>query len=191
MADLLAAARWKPGDLSAVAVSRGPGSYTGLRVGIMSAKALAYAVGCPVLAIDTFGVIASQALGEASPLDIIADAQQQKVYLQRFERGEAASALAIRPVADWLAGGPAPWVSGPGVRPYRDRLPASIQVVEESKWDPQAESLLRLALGRWQAGRFDDPFAVEPLYLRPSSAEEQWRRRSEGSGEAAPVGPPG
>ncbi len=87
VADLLVAAGWTPRDLSAVAVSRGPGSYTGLRVGIMSAKALAYAVGCPILAIDTFAIIASQASGGASPLDIIADAQQQKVYLQRYEGG--------------------------------------------------------------------------------------------------------
>jgi len=178
VADLLATANWKPRDVSAVVVSRGPGSYTGLRVGIMSAKAFAYAVSCPVLAIDTFAVIASQAPSEASPLDVIADAQQQKVYQQRYQSGVPTSPLTIRPAAEWLADAPAPWVSGPGLRLHRDRLPSVVRAVEESLWDPQAENLLRLALRCWEAGERDDPFTVEPLYLRPSSAEEQWRRRS-------------
>src|SRR5215471_12911522 len=59
--ELLAAQGWRVRDLHGVIVSRGPGSYTGLRVGIMSAKALAYATGCTLLAIDTFAVIAGQA----------------------------------------------------------------------------------------------------------------------------------
>jgi tRNA threonylcarbamoyladenosine biosynthesis protein TsaB len=177
VADLLASAGWKPRDISAVVVSRGPGSYTGLRVGLMSAKAFAYAAGCALLAIDTFAVIAAQAPVEANTLDVIADAQQQKVYLQRFERGAPTSPLTIRPVADWLAEAPAPWVSGPGLRQHRAQLPGAVHAVEESLWEPRAESLLVLALRRWQAGERDDLFAVEPLYLRPSSAEQQWRGR--------------
>ena len=178
VAQLLAEGGWKPRDISAVVVSRGPGSYTGLRVGVMSAKAFAYAAGCPVLAIDAFAAIAAQAPPEASALDVIADAQQQKVYVQRFERGVPASSLTIRPATEWLAGTPAPWVSGPGLRLHRDRLPPDVRAVEESLWDPRPESLLALALRRWAAGERDDPFAVEPLYLRPSSAEEQWKTRS-------------
>src|ERR1700753_1009836 len=51
---LLGAQGWRARDLDGVIVSRGPGSYTGLRVGIMSAKTLAFATGCALLAIDTF-----------------------------------------------------------------------------------------------------------------------------------------
>ncbi len=178
VADLLAAAGWKPRDISAVVVSRGPGSYTGLRVGIMSAKTFAYATGCALLAIDTFAVIAAQAPADADPLDVIADAQQQKVYLQRYQRGAPVSPLVIRPVPEWLADAPAPWVSGPGLRLHRPRLPDSVHPVDESLWEPRPESLLALALKRWRAGERDDPFAVEPLYLRPSSAEEQWQTRA-------------
>src|SRR5438105_482923 len=50
--DLLAAHGWKTRELDAVIVSRGPGSYTGLRVGAMSAKTLAYAAGCTLLGVD-------------------------------------------------------------------------------------------------------------------------------------------
>src|SRR5437870_6540619 len=84
--DLLAQAGWTARSLNAVIVSRGPGSYTGLRVGIMSAKALAYATGCTLVAIDTFAAIAQQAPAEVQQLDVLADAQQNRVYVQRFAR---------------------------------------------------------------------------------------------------------
>src|SRR5215210_4942333 len=61
VAELLAGAGWKARRLEAVYVSLGPGSYTGLRVGVMSAKALAYATGCALLAVDTFAALAVQA----------------------------------------------------------------------------------------------------------------------------------
>jgi tRNA threonylcarbamoyladenosine biosynthesis protein TsaB len=183
VAELLRERGWRPRDLHAVFVSRGPGSYTGLRVGIMSAKALAYATGCALLAIDTFAAIARQAPAEVIRLDVIADAQQEKVYVQRFERRPGAdlvpaSALVIVPLAPWLAGlDPSTRVSGPGLRVYRNRLPAEVQPVAEEAWEPQAESLLHLGLSRYRAGEKDDVWSVEPLYLRPSAAEEKWRDR--------------
>src|SRR5947209_2072097 len=57
---VLTAAGWTARDLTAVFVSVGPGSYTGLRVGVMAAKALAYAVKCDFLAVETFAVIAAR-----------------------------------------------------------------------------------------------------------------------------------
>src|SRR5258705_13496703 len=84
---------WKPRDVNVVLVSRGPGSYTGLRVGIMSAKTFAYATGAALLAIDTFAAIASQAPAEVVCVDVIADAQQDKLYVQRFGRSEAAAGM--------------------------------------------------------------------------------------------------
>jgi hypothetical protein len=49
--------------------------------------------------------------------------------------------------------------------------------VPEPAWQPGVEALLEVGLARWRAGERDDPFALEPLYLRASSAEEQWRGR--------------
>jgi tRNA A37 threonylcarbamoyladenosine modification protein TsaB len=46
---------------------------------------------------------------------------------------------------------------------------------ERELWFPQPQSLLAVGLERWRRGERDDPFAVEPLYLRPSSAEEKWK----------------
>jgi tRNA threonylcarbamoyladenosine biosynthesis protein TsaB len=184
VADLLRGLGWKPRGLDAVIVSRGPGSYTGLRDGLMSAKTLAYATGCALLAIDTFPAIAFQAPDQAVILDVIADAQQDKVYVQRFQRqapDEAflpANALSIQKFADWLESMPAGgWVSGPGLRGQEGRLPHGVRAVDAAHWDPQPGSLLELGLTRLQRGERDDVWAVEPLYLRPSAAEEQWQSR--------------
>ena len=180
-AELLAAQGWKARDLHGVVVSRGPGSYTGLRVGVMSAKTLAYAVGCALIGVDTFAVIAGQTPNTIRRVDVLADAQQEKVYVQSFGRDASGrrplDALAVRPFADWLAGRADAWVSGPGLHRWAARLPSVAPVVDAGLWDPQAESLLRLGLARYTAGERDDPFALEPLYLRPSSAEEQQARR--------------
>ena len=181
-AELLAAQGWKAHDLDGVIVSRGPGSYTGLRVGVMSAKTLAYAAGCPLISVETFAAMAAQTPEGVGRVDVLADAQQEKVYVQSFGRQGGGwrplDALAVRPFADWLAGrAPEAWVSGPGLHRWAAKLPADASAVNAALWDPRPETLLRLGLDRYTAGERDDPFALEPLYLRPSSAEEQQTRR--------------
>lgn len=180
---LLAEQRWRPRDIQAVIVSRGPGSYTGLRVGIMSAKTFAYATGCGLLAVDTFAALALQTPASVACVDVVADAQQDKVYVQSFLRvadgWQPSSELAIRRVADWLAAREASaWVTGPGLHKWAGQLPAEVSIVESSLWEPQPASLLQIGLARYRAGERDDPWTLEPLYLRPSSAEEQWRGRA-------------
>jgi tRNA threonylcarbamoyladenosine biosynthesis protein TsaB len=182
VAELLTAQRWQPKDVDAVVVSRGPGSYTGLRVGMISAKTFAYVTGCAVLAIDTFAAIALQSPAEVARVDVLADAQQEKVYVQDFARLETgvwvpASALRIQRLAEWLAQrDPTAWATGPGLRAYGSRLPAAFPLVNAAAWDPRPESLLAISLERYRAGERDDIWNLEPLYLRPSSAEEKWQQ---------------
>ncbi len=131
VADLLREQGWKAATLHAVIVSRGPGSYTGLRVGLTSAKTLAYATGCVLLGIDTFAAIAMQAPAECPRVDVLADAQKDLVYVQTYSRGvegwHAANALSIRPFAEWLSERlPDAWASGPGLAKWDDRLPANV-----------------------------------------------------------------
>src|SRR5262245_58773974 len=90
IAELCAARGWKVRELDAVIVSLGPGSYTGLRVGIMSAKMLAYASGCVVFGLPSFAAIARQAPPDALIIDVLADAQQQNLYVQRWSLGASA-----------------------------------------------------------------------------------------------------
>src|SRR5438552_14028751 len=119
VASMLSAEGWKSAEIQGLIINRGPGSYTGLRVGIMSAKAFAYATGCALIAVDGFTAVARQAPAEILQIAVIADAQQDRIYHQNFSRTSLtetspASPLQIDPFADWLQrvnnGG---WVTGP------------------------------------------------------------------------------
>lgn len=77
----------KPVDISAVAVSLGPGSFTGLRIGLSAAKGLCYALDKPLVAVSTFEAFAAKAAASMSAhrLLIAADAKQGEFYTQRYE----------------------------------------------------------------------------------------------------------
>jgi tRNA threonylcarbamoyladenosine biosynthesis protein TsaB len=166
-----------PAKVTGVLVGRGPGSYTGLRVGIISAKAFAYATGCHLIAIDTFAAIAEQAPAEAEQLWVIADALQGQMYLQPFARQGtvwlAQDELRIVPAERWLPSAPPGiYLSGPGVAVYAHLIPSECMLVPQPNREPWVQSLF--AVGR----RFSpltraELFALEPLYLRGSSAEEK------------------
>ena len=167
---------WRARDLDAVIVSCGPGSYTGLRVGLMSAKTLAYATGCALLAIETFQAIYQHVCAEHQNIDVIADAQQDNIYARRF--GTFAEPLTIVPFEMWLESALALHVAvtGPGLESFADRLPPALTMLPRETWLSQPTSLLKIGRARFLNGERDDPFVVEPLYLRASSAEEKWQK---------------
>src|SRR5690242_6997614 len=68
----------EPREIGLVAVTTGPGSFTGLRVGVTTAKTLAYAVGCPVVGVNTLEAIAKRAATLQSPVWAVIDAQRQQ-----------------------------------------------------------------------------------------------------------------
>jgi tRNA threonylcarbamoyladenosine biosynthesis protein TsaB len=173
---LLDAQGWHARELDGVIVSRGPGSYTGLRVGIMAAKTLSFASGCRLLAIDTFDAIAAQAPRVCTNVDVIADAQQDNVYAQRF--GTHPEPLVVLPLDMWLESARA-WnvgVTGPGLEKFADRL-AGLKLLPPALWNATPASLLKLGLARFRRGERDDGLAAEPLYLRASEAERKWDAR--------------
>jgi tRNA A37 threonylcarbamoyladenosine modification protein TsaB len=149
----------------------------------MSAKALSYATGCALIGVGTFAAIARQAPDGISVLDVLADAQQDKVYVQSFGRQadlwREQSPLAIVPFASWLASRRSDtWVTGPGLHRWQSHICGADRVTAEQTWEPQPANLLAIGLDRFLAGERDDVYSLEPLYLRPSSAEELWARRS-------------
>ena len=181
VAKLLEAESLRAAELTGVMVGIGAGSYTGLRVGIVSAKALAYATGCRLLPVPTFHAIAVQAPAEARKIWVIADALQGQIYLQRFERsagGEIApiDELTIDRAEDWLNWAePDVWMTGPGVKAHADRIPQHCHVAVEADCEPSVASLFEVGKAIAPASR-EEIFGLEPLYLRGSSAEEKAKR---------------
>jgi tRNA threonylcarbamoyladenosine biosynthesis protein TsaB len=185
-AELLAVAGGRVQELTGVAVSLGPGSYTGLRVGLMSAKSLVYVAGCDLVGVPTFEVIARQAAAfSGNRLEVIADALKRKLYVQSFARNRddepwrAASELAIVPVADWLSAlSPKTAVTGTGLTEVENELPSHVRTVPPQHRAPSLAALLELANNGAPVCARTAYMKLEPIYLRPSSAEEQCDRRS-------------
>jgi tRNA threonylcarbamoyladenosine biosynthesis protein TsaB len=178
---ILEAEALAPADLAGVMVGSGPGSYTGLRVGLMSAKALAYATGCKLIAVETFAAIARQAPAEASHQWVIGDALQNHVYLQPFTSVSGGTwaksdELRIERIEDVLTQiVPGTWLNGPGVKVYAERFPRNCPFVPEADREPRIESVFEVGLTLHPLTQ-DQLFALEPLYLRGSSAEEKAKR---------------
>ncbi len=180
-AELLAEGGFTAKQLAGVMVGLGPGSYTGLRVGLMAAKGFGMATGCAFVAVPTFHTLAAQAPAEWPFAEVIGDALQGTIYRQRFG-GVLANGLRlplgelqIVPFADWkTARDPEAGVAGPGAEQFGDRLDGR-PVTVTADCHPRVETLLRVGRTVAPLAR-PEWFAVEPLYLRGSSAEEKAKR---------------
>jgi len=170
---LLTAQSWKARDLTAVVVGLGPGSYTGLRVGLASAKALSYATGCKFFGVETFAAIAIRAPSANRAITVIADALQGKLFVRDYSRRDgdltATSPLRIIQGATWLESLPAGTiVTGPAAKGFADKVATTEELLHESR----PVDLLAVAQRcPWAVN--SDVWQAEPLYLRGSSAEEK------------------
>ena len=175
---------WTPQDVELVAVTAGPGSFTGLRIGIATAKAFAYAVGAEVLGVDTHETLAWPCPGEVSRLATVIDAQRGQVVspclrAKRFRANLAPpNESELLDVDCWLASlVPGTRVTGPILHRIADRLPEDCEPLPQDLWHPSAGSVALLAHSQHPAGRRDDLWQLMPVYSRPSAAEEKRRAR--------------
>lgn len=177
--DLLHAAGLSPRDIDALAVSLGPGSFTGLRVGVVSAKTWAYATGCRVVGVETPLICAAAAPPDWSHVWVVTDAQRGDFFVAEYRREESrgwqrTSPLGIVAAAEWLQQRqPHERIIGPGVSRIADGATSALVVRDDWATQPSAGVLGQLAHQRLLAGSFDDYWTLVPIYLRPSAAEEK------------------
>ncbi len=171
---------WKPCDVELVALTSGPGSFTGLRAGVTTAKVFAYATGAEVVAVNTLDVIASEAASVSSRLWAVMDAQRQQLFVAQYAATGQSVPQTIRTTRiidndDWLkevmAGD---HVTGPGLAKLMSRLPPGVTVIPEQAWAPRASTLGRLAAAKYKAGERSDFWTLAPQYFRKSAAEEKF-----------------
>ena len=180
---LLERVGWQPGDVDLVATTVGPGSFTGLRVGVTFAKTLAYSVGAEILGVDTLEVIAAGAPRSVPILSVAIDAQRGEVVEQTFQRGRDGWLRPTGParlvaVDAWLGDlGRGIWVSGPILRKLANRVPDALTVVDPQSWAPSAAAVAQVAFRDYEAGHRDDLWSLVPRYSRRSAAEEKWDKR--------------
>jgi tRNA threonylcarbamoyladenosine biosynthesis protein TsaB len=180
---LLARVGWLPADVQLVAVATGPGSFTGLRIGVTTAKTFAYAVGCDVVGVPTLAAIATRAPSNVSRVWVVLNAQRGELFAAEFARQPDNVWREIAPVrivaADaWLAAlTPDSIVTGPGLEPLVDKLPKGIVALDRALWPATAEAVGKLGWARYQAGERTSPFDLVPQYVRRVAAEEKLAKR--------------
>ena len=177
---LLAEQKLTLAEMDAFAVTVGPGSFTGLRIGLATVKAWGQALDKPLVAVSTLDAVAEAAnsSGEGVPL---LDARRDEVYTALYRSGQRLApdrAVAPQQLADELAGLGAPVTfSGDGVRPYadlfRERLGASFVLPADGNTLFFAAAAARLATAKYAAGEVSEPASLVPVYLRLSEAEEK------------------
>ncbi len=176
-----------------VATTTGPGSFTGLRIGVVAAKTLAYATGARLVGVHTLAAIAAhqRAAGfiPAVRLEVtkarlwtVLDAQRGELFVACFEPGRQLAdaphpATEILSVDQWLARlAPGDFVAGPPLAKLAPRLPAGVRATNEAASPPSAAAVGRLAVELFHRGGAVDPLALVPNYYRKSAAEEKAKR---------------
>ncbi|MBL7139538.1 MAG: tRNA (adenosine(37)-N6)-threonylcarbamoyltransferase complex dimerization subunit type 1 TsaB [Planctomycetes bacterium] len=186
-------AGWSPRALDAVAVSIGPGSFTGLRIAVVLAKFVAWDTRARIVTVPSLRAMAENAPAGASPVACIRDAKRRGLYASVFRRRgddfeETFGPALIQPadLAERLP--PGTLVLGRGVPKSREAL-AGFAMAPEEAWDVRPSAVARLGWRAYRDGAFADPLRLEPLYLRRPEAEEIWERRHGVPRPDKPAGP--
>jgi len=181
---LLADCGLAPADLEGLAVSVGPGSFTGLRVGLATVKGLAMALDLPIAPVPTLDALAARLPFADAPVCPILDARKNEVYLSLYRwRGDRMCRereyLALPPELA-AAGLTAPVILlGDGIeacRPWLDGQGDGIRIAPAAQRLPAAATVAELGHAVLAAGDGVGAEALVPLYLRPSEAELKARR---------------
>ena len=178
---------WHPTDVELVTTSLGPGSFTGLRIGVTAAKVFAYATGARAIGVNTLELIASQSPTDGL-IEAVLDAQRGELFAARYEKvGDELSEIVptgIIHADSWIAERTEDaQLIGPGLKRIQSRLPANARLVPEDCWVPRADVLAGIALNRMAANDIDvsssdSAFSLVPQYFRKSAAEEKADRKT-------------
>lgn len=188
-------------SISTVVVGRGPGSFTGVRIGVATAKGLTQGLGARLVGVGTLDAIAWRFAEEDRLVGVVGDAMRGEVYPALFRCGggacvrltpdevtfpqDAASAWSERLDE---SGGERLLLAGNGLAKhasvFTDVLGHQAEIAIPERWSPLGATLLRAAQHASSDG--GDPAALLPIYTRLSDAEEAERQRHERSGDRLP-----
>jgi tRNA threonylcarbamoyladenosine biosynthesis protein TsaB len=179
-------------DLSGIAVSIGPGSFTGLRIGLATAKGIAYECALPLVGVSTLHANAARVTGFDGMICSLLDARKSEVYFALFHHdGHDLKRLTEDAIASldsaldrvrscYRANGSSLFFVGDGVSGYDKILVrdfgAAAQMIAGNAYPSVAAQVAALAEGRFRTRMTDNLALLVPVYLRPSEAETKRRQ---------------
>ena len=176
-----------PRDLAAVAVDVGPGLFTGLRVGLAHGKAMAHALGIPMVGVPSLDLVAFPLRYAGRRVVSVIDARRGEVYWAIYR----AVPGGVQRIGEYQISSPADLASeltaepehtlgvGDGAHRYADMLHGigGFELADPALSHPSASSLVQLAHPRAMREEFVNQSEVEPIYLRRPDAEINWATR--------------
>ena len=164
--------------IEAIAVSIGPGSFTGLRIGLAAAKALAYAWNVKIIGVSTL-----QALAYHFPYSTVMpmiDAQKNRAYVQVFDRLKQISEIEILSIDEAMAKAATlneVVVCGDVCHKIKS-VPENVKIAPVNMRMPRAVNVALCGRDLLNAGKVDNVMNIEPMYIRRSEAEVLWEQRN-------------
>jgi tRNA threonylcarbamoyladenosine biosynthesis protein TsaB len=176
--------------LAAIAVGTGPGLFTGLRVGVTTAKVMAQALRIPVVGIPSLDLVASPLRHSERTIVAVLDARRREVFAALYQPVpggvqrisdygvHAPTELVADLIADVAAHPHGLLLAGDGVARFADEFAAleHAEVAGAEYAAPSVAALVALATARAEREEFEQPGELRPLYLRQSDAEIMWER---------------
>ena len=163
-----------------VAVSIGPGSFTGLRIGLAAAKALSYAWQIPIIGVPTLHALAAHFPKSSAMILPLIDAQKNSAYVQPFKNLQPIEEITVRPIAEILdAAGQSDdeiILCGDVLNKIKT-IPDNVTFAPVNLRMPRAVNVALYGKFLFDAGKVSNVMDLEPLYLRRSEAEELWDNR--------------
>jgi len=174
-------------DIHCIAVGIGPGSFTGIRIGLALAKGLSFALKKPLIAISTLDILAQNAHTNEGLICPIIDAKRDLVFSAFYRH----SPKGIKRITPYRLISPSKLLAhlkkeekvvflGDGLALYKklfsDKLKARARFLIEKDWYPKAKNILYIAQILARKRRFSDLFRIKPLYLYPKDCQVRKRK---------------
>jgi tRNA threonylcarbamoyladenosine biosynthesis protein TsaB len=180
------------GEIGAVAVDVGPGLFTGMRVGLATAKAIAQARRVPMIGVSSLDLLAFPLRHSSRPIVAIIDARKGQVFWSTYRTVPGGVQRIAEPavgsiddvIAELIARRLDPLLVGDGALRHRDVLAAAVvgEVVDQFLAHPSAAPLVQLAHARALREEWVNPWEVQPMYLRAPDAQINWSTRASAGG---------
>ena len=168
--EVLKIAKVSKDQLEAIAISKGPGSYTGLRIGVSAAKGLCYALSLPLISVPTLEALAHQVENPKGTIVAMLDARRMEVYSAIYDadynetRTTEAEVLTSESYKELLESTPVYFI-GNGVAKTKDLIThKNAQFIEDKL--PSAKQMCALSFDKFKSNDFEDVAYFEPFYLK-------------------------
>ncbi len=165
-------------DVDLYSVATGPGSYTGLRVGVVTARALAYSSGKQVVGVPTMDTLVRNIARDARFACTVIDAKRGEIYMRLFRREEAwAAASQVRVASPEEAAESIPQEAvlvGDALAEYGEFFRTrGLRLAPQELWRPRASAVAELGVRLFTERGADDVHTLVPVYVRRPAAEEK------------------